>query len=69
MQAWCRPLSSAIFITSCQTLQLSRCGSGFPGYHITSAIQEHAKEMPYDGTPDKNKKMGLGYYTVAACYY
>ena len=31
MHAWCRPSSWAIFITRCQTLQLSRCGSGFPG--------------------------------------
>ena len=32
MHAWCRPSSWAIFITRCQTLQLSRCGSGFPDY-------------------------------------
>ena len=26
------PLELGHFITRCQTLQLSRCGSGFPGY-------------------------------------
>ena len=29
---WCRPSSWAIFLTCCQTLQLSKRGSGFPGY-------------------------------------
>ena len=32
MHAWFHPTSWAIFITRCQTLQLCRCGSGFPGY-------------------------------------
>ena len=32
MHAWFRPSSWTIFLTRCQTLHLSRCESGFPGY-------------------------------------
>ena len=39
MHGWFRPLSWALFITRCQTLQLSRCGSGFPGYYYIAFFQ------------------------------
>ena len=40
MHALCDRLSWAIFITRCQTLQLSRWGSGYPGYVLTGFLSQ-----------------------------
>ena len=46
MHAWGRPSSWAIFLTRCQTLQLSSCGSGFPGYYYYCLYVQKKPEEP-----------------------
>ena len=42
MHTWRRPSSWATFITRCQTLQHSRCGSGFTGYIQNLSAESHS---------------------------